>query len=400
VRYITTGADYNYINILDKEASAHNTLLVSARADVLQASLKYPSFKRRLLLLQIDSLAASHLGPEEINRTADSILCVSQAHKQLMVKQGLKAEFISILYNGADAELFRPAAVTRNPHRIVYAGALVPLKGAHNLIQAFAEVKKTYPDAVLDIYSSADLWSEKEYIDASANNPAVSGVYFHGKVPQSQLVKAFSRAAVTVIPSLLQRPDPHPLTAMEAQACECPVLVTPSGGLPEAVVDGVTGRVLPHDRPEAMQKLLLEMLADPQQLRQMGIAARQRILREFTWDKTALRLQNLILKLKANEDRTQSIRIDQPAAEKSPHDIPVGFITTYNQKCGFATYASYLIEHYPPDKTVIFAEDSLDDRLDPDPANVYRLWRRGKNDFSALENAIKQADSDVVHINY
>ncbi len=396
VRYVSTGVEYDYRTILEKEAPAHNTLLVSARADVLEASLKYPALRTRLLMLQIDSLSAAHKSPVEIDRLADRILCVSEAHKQQMTVQGLRPDKISILYNGADAELFRPAEVLRDPHRIVYAGALVPLKGVHNLIQAFFEVKKVYPDAVLDIYGSADMWSEREYIDPSANNPAVSGIYFNGKVPQTKLAEGFSRASLAVIPSLLQRPDPHPLTAMEAQSCECPVLVTPSGGLPEAVVEGITGRVLPDDRPESIKKALLEMLGNSAKLRQMGLAARERILREFTWDKTAERFLAILSQL----DEKKEIVTVQPSVKKSPQDIRVGFITTFNQKCGLATYAAYLAEQYPPDKTVIFAEDSLDDRLGPDAPNVYRLWRRGSDDFTSLEKAIGQMNLDIVHINY
>jgi|GEM_PF-1071339 len=396
VRYVSTGADYNYRKVLEKEASAHSVLLVSARADVLEESLKYPAFKSRLLMLQIDSLSAAHKSPEEIDRLADRILCVSQAHKQQMTAQGLRPEKISILYNGADAELFRPAAVPRDPHRIVYAGALVPLKGVHNLIQAFIEVKKAYPDAVLDIYGSADMWSEREYIDPSANNPAVSGIYFHGKVPQDKLAEGFSRAALAVIPSLQQRPDPHPLTAMEAQSCECPVLVTPSGGLPEALMEGITGRVLPDDRPESINKYLLDLLGDTDKLRQMGLAARERILREFTWDKTAERFLAILSQL--NDKKAAGI--SPLPAKKAPQDIRVGIISTFNQRCGLATYAAYLAQQYPPDKTVIFAEDSLDDRLGTDAPNVHRLWRRGSDDYSFLEKAIRQTEVDIIHINY
>lgn len=396
VRYVSTGENYDFSVVLNREASNHNVLLVSARADVIEESLKHRNLKSRLLLLQVDSLSVARIPAERINQICDGIFCVSEAQNGLMVQQGIDPSKVTILYNGADPELFQPKPVPRDPHRIAYAGALVPLKGVHNLINAFIEVKKVYSDAILDIFGSADLWSEAEYLDTSKNDPSVTGIHFHGKIPQPQLAEAFSRASLSVVPSLLQRPDPHPLTAMDAQSCECPVLVTPSGGLPETVEDGVTGKVLPDDTAESIRKYILEMLADPQKLRAMGKAGRKRILKKFTWNNAARIVLNTAQPVKPLSSETQTRR----APANSSDNLRTGIISTFNQKCGLATYMAFLLEHYPPESTTIFAEDTADDRIGTDGANVLRCWKRESDDYGDLENAIGKSKIDILHINF
>ena len=394
VRYVSAGENYDFQEILNKEANDHSVLLVSARADVIEESLKHPHLKTRLLLLQVDQLSVARIPAARINQICDGIFCVSEAQKELMVQQGIDSSKVTILYNGADPELFQPQPVPRDPHRIAYAGALVPLKGVHNLISAFMEVKKVYPNAVLDIFGSAGLWSEEEYLDPEKYDPALTGIHFYGKVPQPELAEAFSRASLSVVPSLLERPDPHPLTAMDAQSCECPVLVTPSGGLPETVEDNVTGRVLPDDKAESILKYLLEMLADPPKLREMGKAGRKRILAKFTWNNAAGIVLNTAESARSSEKQPRRTEVI------SNGNIRTGVLSTYNQKCGLATYIAYLLEHYPPESTVIFAEDSADDRIGTDGPNVLRCWKRESEDYADLERAIGKSNIDILHINF
>ena len=395
VRYISTGRDYNYAGALAREAGNHSVILASARADVIDESLKYPDITTHLLLLQVDQLIVTRRPAQVINSICEGIFCVSEAQKKLMVQQGIDPSLVTILYNGADPDLFKPAEIERDAHRIAYAGALVPLKGVHNLIEAFIEVRKTYPDAILDIYGSADLWSEKEYIDSSGNDPEITGLHFHGKVPQTELAVGFSQASLSVVPSLLERPDPHPLTAMDAQSCECPVLVTPSGGLPETVEDGVTGRVLPDDSADSIKRYILEMLADPAKLREMGKAGRRRILSKFTWANAAGIVIDTV-----NRSSSGTKKVGSPKLTVKRESLKVGFISTFNQQCGLATYASYLLEHYDQDNLTVFAEDTQDDRIGTDAANVKRIWRRNTSDYTLLEKAIHDANIDIIHINY
>jgi glycosyltransferase involved in cell wall biosynthesis len=63
------------------------------------------------------------------------------------------------------------------------------------------------------------------------------------------------------------------------------VVATAAGGIPDAVVDGVTGRLVPVREPGALAAALLELLADPAARAAMGGAGRQRFLDHFTADR-------------------------------------------------------------------------------------------------------------------
>lgn len=421
VRFIDMGVNYDYAKVLAAEAAKHQVVISSARADVLEEAAKYEKLKLKILWLHVDSLSVVRRSAGQIEALCDGVICVSQAHGEMMMRQGLNGSSVHVVHNGADVELFKPLPeVTRESRRVVYAGALVPLKGVHNLYAAFQTVRKKFPDAALHIFGSADMWGESEYIDISANDPKLTGVHFRGKVPQAELAEEFCRASLLVVPSLLDRPEPYPLTPLDAQACECPVLVTPSGGLPEGLEDGITGRVLPDDSVESLADYMMEMLSDPERLRQMGKAARERILQGHTWIAAAEKMLSLIESLERGKEfhlQTEVIGKGRPIHNPSESnqsrdetkDFPVetasnrnriGMVTTFNQKCGLATYARYLFEHYNEKNTVILAEDSNGDRTAPDGPNVFRCWRRDDKDYSRFERTVRDNGINILHINY
>ncbi len=107
-----------------------------------------------------------------------------------------------------------------------------------------------------------------------------------------------SSATVFVCPSIY---EPLGIVNLEAMACGVPVVGTATGGIPEVVVDGVTGRLVPIDQvndgsgtpknPEEfiaeLGATLLDVLSDPVRARMMGQAGRARAEREFGWDRIA-----------------------------------------------------------------------------------------------------------------
>ncbi len=86
-------------------------------------------------------------------------------------------------------------------------------------------------------------------------------------------------ADVMVLPS---RAEGLPLAVLEAMACGKPVVATPVGGVPEAVLDGVTGFLVPPDDPDALARGLLRLFRDPGLARRMGEAGRRRIEARFS----------------------------------------------------------------------------------------------------------------------
>ncbi|MFC5141099.1 glycosyltransferase [Actinomycetospora rhizophila] len=85
-----------------------------------------------------------------------------------------------------------------------------------------------------------------------------------------------------------------PMSVLEAMSASLPVVCTDVGGVPEMVEDGVTGRVVPREDPEALATAFLDVLADPERARRMGLAGRARVREEFTLQRSIERAQAVI----------------------------------------------------------------------------------------------------------
>lgn len=274
--------------------------LVVASPKVLMLTYWLPRLRLRLLSVHIGPMAT----PEEavarqriwrMNAFADAVLCVSNALAALLRSQGVRAEKLHVVHNGVDTRVFYPHPVPRQKRRLVFAGALVPLKGIDTLLQAFGQVKAHFADAELVICGAAELYGRTAYRPDPALLPGDGSVQFRGSLSQAELAREFSQAALAVVPSSARRCfEGFGMVSLEAQACGCPVVVTHNGGLPETVIDGVTGRVCPPDDPEALAKCLCDLLAEPLRLQRMGAAACAHVRQRFTWERTLQPLGDLV----------------------------------------------------------------------------------------------------------
>jgi glycosyltransferase involved in cell wall biosynthesis len=75
-----------------------------------------------------------------------------------------------------------------------------------------------------------------------------------------------------------------PLAILEAMGCGVPVVATPVGGVPEAVVEGVTGRLVPPKQPAALASALLEILSNETYRQTLGLNARGRAEKHYSLD--------------------------------------------------------------------------------------------------------------------
>jgi starch synthase len=129
-----------------------------------------------------------------------------------------------------------------------------------------------------------------------------------------ELVQVLSHASVSVCPSIY---EPFGLVNLEAMACELPVVGTATGGIPEIVVDGETGFLVPVEAggdpygsprdPDGFAADLADrvnrLLADPPLARRMGAAGRRRAVERFSWDAIARRTAEIYREVVARESR-------------------------------------------------------------------------------------------------
>jgi glycosyltransferase involved in cell wall biosynthesis len=105
-----------------------------------------------------------------------------------------------------------------------------------------------------------------------------------GFVSPEELGDWYERAAVVAVPS---RREGYGVVAREAMAWGRPVVATAVGGLVDAVEDRVTGRLVPPRDPTALRAALASLLADADERRRLGDAAREKALRELSFDAAA-----------------------------------------------------------------------------------------------------------------
>ena len=156
---------------------------------------------------------------------------------------------------------------------ILYAGVLIPGKGVHHLLRAFAKVAQEFPEAWMEIVGRDENPEYAEELHQEVLRLGLNGrVSFVGEVPQVELANRMRRACVFVLPS---RSEGLGRVVAEAMATGTPVIGSRVGGIPEMIRDGLTGLLVPPGDEEALAERLRWVLEHPQEAEAMGHRARE-----------------------------------------------------------------------------------------------------------------------------
>lgn len=178
-------------------------------------------------------------------------------------------------------------AIMGDPTRslLISVGRLWPQKGYFDLLDAFTEIRKTYPRAALAIVGSGDLYDE---LSTRINTLGLEAdVFLLGKR--------------TDVPKLLAASDLYvsashweglPIAVLEAMSAGLPVVATTVGDVPRAVVEG-TGLVVPPQAPQALANAVCSLLGSPETLRASGVAARTHVTAVYGVENWVNRLLSL-----------------------------------------------------------------------------------------------------------
>jgi glycosyltransferase involved in cell wall biosynthesis len=148
-----------------------------------------------------------------------------------------------------------------NPPEVLYAGRLSPEKGIEDLLAVADGLK-------LVVAGDGPL------------RPRVPQAL--GMLPRDELSRLYGRAAVVAFPS---RRDGFPVACAEAMAHGRAVVATAVGGLPDMVVDGETGLLVPPGDPTAFRAAIDRLLGEPELRRRLGGAGRERIAALAGWER-------------------------------------------------------------------------------------------------------------------
>jgi glycosyltransferase involved in cell wall biosynthesis len=121
-------------------------------------------------------------------------------------------------------------------------------------------------------------------------------VFFAVNIPFNDLHLYYAAASILVAPTEGERACGS-LVAIEAMACGKPVIASRVGGMPEIVVDGETGKLIPPRDTRALAAAVLEMLSEPEMMKKMGLKGRERVERFFDEENTDRKLAALFSSL-------------------------------------------------------------------------------------------------------
>lgn len=198
---------------------------------------------------------------KNLQTEARLFIAVSKFIREKLLEQGFPNEKIIVNYDGIDIKKFQPdASVLREPV-VLFVGRLVEKKGCKYLIEAMAKVQSVAPDVELVIIGDGPL---RKSLEEQASK-LLHRYQFLG-VQAPDVVQSWMNRARLLVASSVTATDGDseglPTVVVEAQAMGLPVVSTIHAGIPEAVIHGKTGFLVPERDFEGLAKYILWLLED------------------------------------------------------------------------------------------------------------------------------------------
>src|SRR5262245_53812860 len=219
--------------------------------------------------------------------------------------------------HGVDARADRPAPVNweahqqlrgRASHVVVIAGQSSDVKGYPSLLRAAARISEQLPECVFlalggEPGGSAALARYEQMASALGLGRRVRFLGY-----RSDVADVLRAADLVVLPSL---DEGLPLAALEAMACAKPIVATRGGGIPEAVIDGVTGLLVPANEPDQLASAILHVLSDRHGALRMGTSARGRVLAQFSMTRFVTAIEALYTEVLGRPTEDDFVSVDE-----------------------------------------------------------------------------------------
>ena len=200
----------------------------------------------------------------------------------------VQASHVRVIPCGVDTDMFRPGVGRVEPPLIACVARLVPVKNHALLLEACASLAAQGTPFTCVLAGDG---KDRDAVAALRARLALdTAVEMVGALEQTDVRRLWQRASVGVLASTSEG---MPVSLMEAAACGVPVVATAVGGVPELVVDGETGILVPSGDVNKMTAALEWLLTDRELAARMGRAARRRAEERFSVTRQVDRLLEL-----------------------------------------------------------------------------------------------------------
>jgi D-inositol-3-phosphate glycosyltransferase len=240
--------------------------------------------------------AARIAAESEIVRLSSRLVAnTEQEQRELIGLYGADPARIDVVHPGVDPEVFAPVPQAQARQRlgiderdkiVLFAGRLQPHKGPDVAIEAVARMASDVRLVIVGGPSGTGTEHPESLSELASDLGVSDRLLMVPPVDQVRLADWYAAADVVCIPS---HSESFGLVAVEAQACGTPVVAAAVGGLPTAIVDGVTGTLVSGHDPADYAQALGALINDASLRADMGAKAVMHAA-DFTWDATVDRL--------------------------------------------------------------------------------------------------------------
>lgn len=184
---------------------------------------------------------------------------------------------------GVDIETFHPAINAEDADDKIIVGTVKALEdkyGIADLVRGFAYFHKEFPNSELLI--TGDGPQRKEYEQLAKELEIEAVTKFTGRVPNTEVPNIIRKMTIFAVPST-EDSESFGVAAVEAMACGIPVVVSNAGGLPEVVVQNVTGIVTDKESPEQLATAFKKLARSSELRTSMGAAGVAHVKENYSW---------------------------------------------------------------------------------------------------------------------
>ena len=217
--------------------------------------------------------------------SAGRVLCVSEHVRKVVIDGGIRFRQTSVVYNGADPDLFRPVQqLSENALSVLSVGNLIPTKGHAVLLRALSAIKATHPDLTCEIVG---IGPDRERLQQLARELELRRVRVLGRLSRGGWGRGWGGCVLFVLPSFYEGLG---CVYLEAMASGRVAIGCRGQGIEEIIEHGKNGWLVDPESSYDLATGLTTLLSNAAERDAIAVGGRQTILRGFTLAHQAERL--------------------------------------------------------------------------------------------------------------
>jgi len=237
---------------------------------------------------------------------ANRVVAVSEWTRTKLIEYGVRPDKITVVYNGIDLDRFDSRSlricsdfdfnkiytlINSLKGKVIIANVamLYSWKGHQYFLFAASELLKMFKDTYFLIVGDGP---ERRHLEKLSSNLGVSSnVIFAGRLQADVIPSILSKTNICVLSSTVEQ---CPKVILEYMVAGKPIVATRVGGVPELVINGINGYLVPPKDHKAIAEAIIHLIENPDEARELGMNSRKMIEREFDMKTIVPKIEELL----------------------------------------------------------------------------------------------------------